>query len=80
MNMIKALGLHPLSKMPKPNAYYHQLNFLSLNTKAFSFMNLSKEQWSMLKKCQDGQKNKYEGNCYMYLDMVRIDEKVMESC
>ena len=27
-----------------------------------------------------GQKNKYEGNCYMYLDMVRIDEKVMESC
>ena len=26
------------------------------------------------------QKNKYEGNCYMYLDMVRIGEKVMESC
>ena len=26
------------------------------------------------------QKNKYEGNCYMYLDMVRIGEKVMECC
>ena len=26
------------------------------------------------------QKNKYEGNCYMYLDMIRIGEKVMESC
>ena len=22
----------------------------------------------------------FEGNCYMYLDMVRIGEKVMESC
>ena len=26
------------------------------------------------------QKNKYEGNCYMYFDIVRIGEKVMESC
>ena len=25
-------------------------------------------------------KNKYEENCYMYLDMVRIGEKMMESC
>ena len=26
------------------------------------------------------QNNKNEENCYMYLDMVKIDEKVMESC
>ena len=50
MNMIEGLGLHHLTKKTKPNAYYYYLNPLSLNAKAFSFMNLSKEPLSLKEK------------------------------